>query len=142
MSLGAPDPSGGMGGGMPAMPGAAGGAGGGQGVQILQQIQDLFAQLAQAEPDPAVQRAVQTLSKPLDMLMQVVGGNDTQNMTSGLANPSGGSPSPEGSPAEEAGESPAVEASEGPPSKSFKGASKAAAAQKKKTGSYSKGSKG
>src|ERR1700742_4556614 len=127
MSLTAPDPTQGGGGGVDPSQ-MAGGAGGGQGVQIIQQIQQLFMQLAQVEPDPAVQRAVQTLSKPLDMLMQVVGGNDTQNMTSGLSNPTGGD---DGSGGLGGGLPP--EPPSGGGSKSFKGASKAAADQKKKT---------
>jgi|SRR5450755_2142355 len=138
MGIGAPDPSGGGGdptGGM--MP--PGGAGGGQGVQIIQQIQQLLAQLMQTESDPGVQKAVQSMLQLCDPLQQAIGQADAGSMSSGIANPGG---PPEGSPAEEASEPPAEAAAEGDPT-SFGGASKAASANFKAKGHFSKsGSKG
>jgi hypothetical protein len=95
----------------------------------------------QAESDPGVQRAAQAMMQLVDPLMQAVGQSDAGNMTSGISNPG----APEGSPAEEAGESPAVEASEdeGPSPSTFKGAKKAAMANFGSKGHFSKsGSKG
>jgi hypothetical protein len=111
-----------MGGGMGASPDQ--GPPAGQTAQILQQVQQLLAQVMQNEPDPQVQDAVNTMLKMSDALMQAVGAHDTQDMSSGLNNPG----APEGSPAEEAGESPATEAAEDQgtggksPPKTFKGA--------------------
>lgn len=61
----------------------------GQGAQILQQVGTLLAQLAQQEPEPSIQRAIVGVIKQLDPLMTVIGANDTQDMTSGLNNPTG-----------------------------------------------------
>lgn len=148
MSIGAPDPSGGAGGGgAMTMAPPQGGAGGGQGVQILQQIQSLLAQLAQTETDPGVQRAVNSMSQLIDPLMQAVGASDQQNMTSGVANPTdptggmGAGPDTMGSLPGAGGGSEGTKGGAEP--SSFKGASKAAAANFADKGHFSKsGSKG
>jgi hypothetical protein len=134
----------------PTQGGLGGGAsaGGGQGTLILQQVQQLLAQLMQSETDPNIQNGVGELLKAIDPLMQAIGQNDAQAMNSGLNTPGGGlGPDmgglpPEGSPAEEAGESPSQEAAEGG-GKGFGGAKKAAMANFKSKGHFSKkGSKG
>jgi hypothetical protein len=145
MGVSAPpmDPT--QGGGLGGLGGGAS-AGGGQGTLILQQVQQLLAQLMQSETDPNIQQGVGELLKAIDPLMQAIGQNDAQAMNSGLNTPGGALPPmggampPEGSPAEEAGESPAAESSE---DKTFSGAKKAAMANFKGKGHFSKkGSKG
>lgn len=81
----------------PALPGA----GGSGGAQILQQIEALLAQLAEAEPQPAIQQAVKDMAQQAEALQQVVGKDDEQDMQSGLANPSGGGEMPPGGGAKE-----------------------------------------
>lgn len=69
----------------------------GQGTQILQQVGDLLAQLAQQETEPTIQRAIMSIMKQMDPLMQLVGQDDQQDMSSGLATPNGpGAGSPMG----------------------------------------------
>ena len=62
----------------------------GEGSQILEQIEGLLAQLAQSEPEPEVQRAIQGIQKQVEPLQQVLGAQDIQNQQGGLANPTGG----------------------------------------------------
>ena len=76
----------------PALPGA----GGSGGAQILQQIEALLAQLAQSEPEPAIQQAVKGMAQQAEALQQIVGKDDEQDMQSGLANPGGGAEAPAG----------------------------------------------
>jgi hypothetical protein len=59
---------------------------------ILQQIESLLAQLAQNSPEPEVQHAVMNIQKQVEPLQQLMGAQDTQNMQSGLQNPTGGAP--------------------------------------------------
>lgn len=65
----------------------------GSGAQIVQQIEGLLAQLAEQEPEPEIQRAIQAIQTQLEPLQQVVGKDDEQDMQSGLVNP-GGAPPP------------------------------------------------
>jgi hypothetical protein len=69
---------------------------GGQGAQILQQVEGLLTQLAQSEPEPEVQQAIQGILQQVQPLMQLVGKDDMQDMQSGLNNPSGPPPGEEG----------------------------------------------
>lgn len=139
MGISAPpaDPTaGGAGGGM--MP--PGGAGGGQGVQILQQIQQLLAQLLQAESDPGVQKAAQAMMQLVDPLMQAVGQTDQGSMNSGIANPTGDAG---GGMPDAGGPEPDADDMGGGAPASFGGAKKAAMANFKSKGHFSKsGSKG
>lgn len=75
--------------------------------QILQQIEGLLAQLAQAEPEPEVQRAIQGIQKQVEPLQQILGAQDAQNMQSGLQNPTGGAGGAGGEEAPEAPGGPA-----------------------------------
>ena len=120
--MGAPAPE--QGAAAPQLPGA-GGVGG---AQILQQIEQLLMQLAQSEPEPQIQQAVSAIGQQVSALQQVVGKDDMQDMQSGLANPGGSGGMPPG------GEEPA--AAEEP--KSFAGAKKAAMANFKEKGHFSK----
>lgn len=120
-----------------------GGAGGGQGVQILQQIQQLLAQLMQTESDPGVQKATQAMLQLVDPLMQAVGQADQGSMNSGISNPTG-PPDLSGGAGDLGGGTESSEGGAGPslPS-SFGGAKKAAMANFKDKGHFSKsGSKG
>lgn len=89
------------------------GAGGSGGAQILQQIQSLLAQLVQAEPEPEIQQAVQTMAKQAEALETVVGKSDEQDMQSGLANPTGGGGLAGAGGAEEPGAEPSMGADAG-----------------------------
>lgn len=146
----------------PAAPG--GGAiagGGGQSAQLVQQIEGLLMQLAQSEPDPQIQHLIQQLSEPIQQLQQVVGKDDTEDMSSGLHNPggeeapggaggaAGGAPMPGGAGAGAGegagGEHHVVEVHIGVPSggpKSFGDAKKAAMANFKEKGHFGSGPKG
>jgi hypothetical protein len=86
----------------------------GQGAMLLQQVGDLLGQLAQQETEPTIQRSVLRVMKELEPLMNLVGADDQQDMTSGLATP-GGPPeagagsdqeSPTGAPDDYAGAAP------------------------------------
>lgn len=66
--------------------------------QILQQIEGLLAQLAQSEPEPEVQRAIQGIQKQVEPLQQILGAQDAQNAQSGLQNPTGGAGAAGGAP--------------------------------------------
>lgn len=70
------------------------GQGGTGGATILQDIQSKLAQLAQIEPEPAIQQAVTKMSEDAQALEGVVGKDDEQDMASGLANPTGGGAAP------------------------------------------------
>src|SRR5437879_1752052 len=133
------------------------------GAQIVQQIEGLLAQLAQAEPEPVIQRMIQEIQKPIEQLQQVVGKDDMQDMHGGGMEgvggmgggmggaAAGGMPSPTG---EGGGELPsgAGGASEGGEpgglvihikpggSKSFGGANKAAMANFRQKGHFGSGS--
>lgn len=79
------------------------GQGGSGGAQILQQIEGLLAQLAETEPEPEIQQAVQQMAQQVEALQTVVGKEDAQDMQSGLANPTGGGALPGAGGAEEEG---------------------------------------
>lgn len=125
----------------------------GQSAQIVQQIETLLAQLAQEEPDPAIQRLIKQAQAPIEQLQQAAGKDDMEDMQSGLAAPGGmgeGPPAEEGGglggppgggpePGErggEGGEHPALVIHIGAPSKSFKGANKAAMANMRERGHF------
>lgn len=134
MSFGAPDAS--QTTPTPTMPAGGGGGNaspGGQDAQTLMQVQQLLAQVAQSQQEPHIQRAISSMLQLLDPLIQAVGANDTQDMSSGLNTPNG----PEGA-------APPDDGSGGGASPStFGGASKAAAANFADKGHFSKsGSKG
>lgn len=61
----------------------------GQGTQLLQQVGDLLGQLAQQETEPTIQRAIMGIMKQMEPLMTLVGQDDQQDMSSGLATPNG-----------------------------------------------------
>lgn len=106
----------------------------GQSAQLLQQVQDLLAQVMQSESDPDVQNAVGSILQVLEPLMQKVGGNDAQQMQSGLNTP-GGPPPDMGAPA------PDMSAMGGggppPPATTFSGAKKQAMDKFKSKGHFS-----
>jgi hypothetical protein len=130
------------------MGGMGAGPGPGQSSQLIQQVQALLAQIMQNEPEPAIQRAVNAMLQMTDDLSKVLGQNDQQDMQSGLNTP-GGAMAPGGPPPGGGVGGPDLSggtiSSEGPatPPTTFKGANKAALANFKSKGNFSKsGSKG
>jgi len=68
----------------------------GGGAQIVQQIESLLMQLAQQEPEPAIQRMIRDVQQPIEALQQVVGRDDTEDMAAGEGEMMGGPPGGEG----------------------------------------------
>lgn len=61
----------------------------GEASQTLQQIESLLAQLAQEQPEPQVQQAIQGIQKQVEPLQQILGAQQAQGQSSGLENPAG-----------------------------------------------------